>query len=228
MTRLLIVEDDTQMRRLYRALFESEGYAVSVARTGAKALEEFAASRPDVVLLDVMLPGSENGYIVCDEMRKIDELVPIVMNSALEDTENRLRGLDVGADDYVPKSAPQPELVGRVNRAVERYRAFQRLRGEAKVVVLGKAKVNLTTMSVVDEDGRQSRLTRTEADIFHLLYEHRGEQLSSEDILANVRGEGYSCNDNTLYIHVSNLRRKLLSAGPFVVSSRGVGYRLAI
>ena len=225
MAEILIIEDERAVRDGYARLFTGEGYKVRLARTGEEGVEKFRARRPDVVLLDVMLPG-ENGFTACRRLRALDALTPIVFNTQLDGPDDRVRALELGGDDYVLKTDPSAVLVARVARAVARYEAFQRARRPALTITVGRAVVDCCELTVRDGSRRNRVLTRTEFDILRLLAGARGRVFSSEEILDHIRGEGYACDDNTVYVHVWNLRRKLGTAGELIVTQRDAGYKL--
>lgn len=227
MAEILIVEDERVVRNAYARLFAGEGYEVRLARTAEEGVEKFRERRPGVVLLDVMLPG-ENGFAACRRMREIDELTPIVFNTQLDGADDRVRALELGADDYVLKTDPDSVLIARVGRAVRRLEAFVRncRAAEAAEIKVGRATVDCRELTVRDGSRRIRALTRTELDILRLLDRERGRFVSSGDVLEHVRGEGYACDGNTVYVHVCNLRRKLGAAGNLIVSLRDAGYKL--
>ena len=225
MAEILIVEDERICARQYADLFLSAGYAVRLARTAAQALAAFVERVPDVVLLDIMLPTGD-GFQVCAQLRARDAFVPIVFNTALEGTADKLKGLELGGDDYVLKTDPPEELLARVARAVRRHRAFLDSRRARNLLRLGRVTVDLEALELADGAGRLVRLTRTEADILRLLDEAGGELVTANDLIDATRGEGFVCDENTVYVHLANLRRKLGPARDLLVTERGAGYRL--
>ena len=225
MAEILIVEDERICARQYADLFFSAGYAVRLARTAAQALAAFVERVPDVVLLDIMLPKGD-GFQVCAQLRARDAFVPIVFNTALEGTADKLKGLELGGDDYVLKTDPPEELLARVARAVRRHRAFLDSRRARNLLRLGRVTVDLEALELADGAGRLIRLTRTEADILRLLDEAGGELVTANDLIDATRGEGFVCDENTVYVHLANLRRKLGPARDLLVTERGAGYRL--
>ena len=225
MAEILIVEDERICARQYADLFFSAGYAVRLARTAAQALAAFVERVPDVVLLDIMLPKGD-GFQVCAQLRARDAFVPIVFNTALEGTADKLKGLELGGDDYVLKTDLPEELLARVARAVRRHRAFLDSRRARNLLRLGRVTVDLEALELADGAGRLVRLTRTEADILRLLDEAGGELVTANDLIDATRGEGFVCDENTVYVHLANLRRKLGPARDLLVTERGAGYRL--
>ena len=225
MADILIVEDERIFRTAYAKLFAGEGYTVRLARTAEEGIAKFRERRPDVVLLDVMLPG-QNGFTACRQMRAIDALTPIVFNTQLDGADDHVRGLELGGDDYVLKTDPDSVRVARVARAVARLAAFRRGLKPEVTIQVGRAVVDCCELTVRDGSRRNRVLTRTELDILRLLDGERGRVFSSEEILDHIRGEGYACDDNTVYVHVWNLRRKLGAAGELIVCQRAAGYKL--
>ena len=194
MAEILIVEDERICARQYADLFLSAGYAVRLARTAAQALAAFVERVPDVVLLDIMLPKGD-GFQVCAQLRARDAFVPIVFNTALEGTADKLKGLELGGDDYVLKTDPPEELLARVARAVRRHRAFLDSRRARNLLRLGRVTVDLEALELADGAGRLVRLTRTEADILRLLDEAGGELVFSvlpgQDTVRTADGEDW-------------------------------------
>ena len=227
MAEILVVDDELAVRRGIKALLQGEGYGVRTAKSGADALAIVAERRPDLVLLDVMMPGM-NGFRVCEEIRRRDRLLPVVFLTALESEADQVRGMGLGGDDYIAKSAPSSVLLARVGRAVSRGAAVAAglARSVPEVVRLGEVSVDMRSLAV-SHGGAAEHLTRTEAGILAALLARRGEYVSLDELIEGVRGEGFACEDSMVYSHVSRLRRKLGPAGSLVVSVRGAGYMLA-
>ena len=227
-TEILLADDERTFREGLRALLESEGFAVRTARSGAEAVRKFSERRPDIVILDVMMPKT-NGFLACEEIRRIDRRVPVVFLTAKDAECDQVRALGLGADDYVSKSAPESLLLARIRRAVTRSRELSGCPlGDAdRCLRLGKTSVDMTTLEVSVDDGCAGRLTKTEADILRILYANRGRRISTDALISALRGEGFACEDSMLYVHVSNLRRKLGPAASLLSNSRSSGYCLA-
>ncbi len=224
-----MADDERVFRTGLKALLLSEGFAVRSARDGDEAVRKFAESRPDIVVVDVMMPKM-NGFKACEEMRRIDRCVPVVFLTAKDAESDQVRALGLGADDYISKSAPEALLLARIRRAVERSREFAaHADGSAPSVVhLGRTVVNIATREVSMNGNVFSRLTGTESDIFRTLASARGKRLSTDELISALRGQGFACEDTMLYVHVSNLRRKLGPAASRLSSSRGAGYCLSV
>ena len=226
MAEILVVDDERTVRVGLKARLQGEGFAVRTARDGADALAKIAERRPDLVLLDVLMPRM-NGFRVCEEVRRTDAALPIVFLTASVSDGDQVRAIGLGGDDYVSKSAPDAILLARIGRALERVAAIAAgPQQQGSVVRLGKVSVDMQTLSV-SEDGRETaRLTKTEADILALLDAANGKPLSIDAIISKLRGDGFSCEDAMVYVHVGNLRRKLGSAASMVVNHRSEGYVL--
>ena len=224
---ILVVEDERALREGMKGMLFGEGYAVRTARDGEDALAKIGERRPDLVLLDVMMPKM-NGFRCCEEIRKGDALLPVIFLTAKDSEADQVRGLGLGADDYVSKDTGETVLLARINRAFVRTGGIVEKARSASTatVALGRVAVDLKTF-VVAELGREiARLTKTEADILKLFYFRRGELIAQDDIITELRGCGFACEDAMLYMHICNLRKKLGSASSMVVNKRRVGYGL--
>ena len=221
MAEILIVDDERVVRKGLKALLAGEGFAVREARDGEEALSAIAEKRPDLVLLDVMMPKM-NGFRACEEIRKIDALLPVVFLTAKAAEADQVRGMGLGADDYVSKDASDAVLFARLRRALERAEAYD---AQSAVLALGHVRVNLDRASLVDGE-KTVVLTSSEIGILRLLVSGRGRVFTKDEIIAALRGAGYACEDGLVYTHVYNLRRKLGSAAEYLVCDRALGYKL--
>lgn len=221
MQQILIVDDERSIRVGLKALLEGEGYAVRLARDGDEALAQVAEARPDLLLLDVMMP-KKNGFRTCAEIRNRDASLPIVFLTALDGEADEIRAMGLGADDYLPKTASSSLMLARIRRALERSSSspapMERLR-------LGAVTVNLTNGDV-EWRGKKESLTESELNLLVLLYENRSRFLDKDALVSGLRGNGFSCVDSMIYSHVHNLRRKLGPAGDCIACDRNFGYRL--
>ena len=228
MAEILIVDDERVLREGLKAMLAGEGHRVRTARDGEDALRKISERAPDLVLLDVMMPKM-NGFKTCEEIRKTDRMVPVIFLTAKDSEADQVRGIGLGADDYISKDAGEALLLARIGRALERERNFgeSMAKRETQPIRLGRVCVDLKSLSVFDSSGEIDRLTKTEADILKLLDSDRGSYFSVERIIGDLRGQGFACTDNMLYSHVSNLRRKLGASGDLISSSRKSGYCLS-
>ena len=228
MAEILIVDDERVLREGLKATLTGEGFAVRTARDGEDALRKLSERAPDLVLLDVMMPKM-NGFRTCEEIRKADRSVPIIFLTAKDSEADQVRGLGLGADDYISKDAGETVLLARINRALARTASFNEIaaKREAQPIRLGKVRVDPKSLSVSDPSGEIARLTKTEVDILRLLDSERGAFFSVERLISELRGQGFACEDSMLYSHISHLRRKLGPAGDLISSNRRAGYCLA-
>ena len=199
MTEILLVDDERTIRDSLSRLLREAGFTVLIAANGAAGVDAFRSRRPDLVLLDVMMPGMD-GYAVCEAMRSADRETPIVFLSALDAEDDQIRGLGAGADDYVSKTASPALLEARIRKALERADRFSKMDAPAT-------------------------MTKTEADIYRLLESDCGRFFSYREIFSAVCGEGYFADEGAIRVHVSNMRKKL-PADERLVAKRGVGYAL--
>jgi DNA-binding response OmpR family regulator len=223
--RILLVEDeDTLVTGLVYAL-EREGYAVEVERDGAAALARLRTSAPDLVLLDVMLP-KKNGLEVLAALRREGRHVPVILLTAKGTEGDKLKGFDLGADDYVTKPFSLAELLARVRvRLRERAGALDSV---PNTLVIGPASVDLAALRV-DVDGRVSELSLKEADMLRLLWRERGKPVKREQFLDEVwKHDGFPTT-RTVDQHMVKLRQKVERdpAQPkHLLTAFGIGYRL--
>lgn len=215
--RVLVVEDSETIREMVSEALTDAGYHTDT-RCDGKGLEQtLAGLRPDLVVLDIMLPGRD-GFELIDVVREYGD-VGIVLITARDGLPDRLRGLDGGADDYVVKPFELAELVSRVGAVLRR-------RGRLPTVVQFGDVILDAEAGVAARDGHPLDLTATELRLLQFLIEQRGRIVSANQILNAVWG--YDAYDaNLVQVHVSSLRRKLETHGPRIVQTvRGIGYRL--
>ncbi len=220
---VLVVDDEPKVCDLIRVYLERSGYGVLCARDGALALREIEQRKPDLVLLDLNLPGMD-GLEVCKTLRKTSD-VPVIMLTARDEEADRIVGLELGADDYVTKPFSPREVVARV-KAVLRRR--DNAAGD-RPVVLGDITVDPSRHSVTYR-GKLLRLTSREFAIIEFLARNPGRVYSRSQLLDNVFGIDFEGYDRTIDAHIKNLRQKMLEAAPDsptpLSTVRGVGYKL--
>jgi two-component system response regulator MprA len=219
--RVLVVDDDPAVSgALHRAL-RLEGYDVSLANDGPRALEEIAVRPPDAVILDIGLPTLD-GLEVCRRLRAAGDDTPVLMLTARDAINDRVQGLDAGADDYLVKPFALAELLARL-------RALLRRRSDDSSEVLRFADLSLDPSSRVASRGtREFTLTRIEYDLLELLLRHPRQVLTREVILDRVWGYTFDSGTNSLAVYVGYLRRKTEEDGEprLIHTARGVGYVL--
>lgn len=221
--RVLVVDDEPQIVRGLQVILRSVGYKVEVAASKREALDAVAVRPPDVVVLDLILPDG-NGAEICSEIRSWSS-VPIVVLSAIGDEREKVKVLDVGADDYVTKPFNANELLARL-RAVLRRRAD--VSGEP-VVAVGDLTIDLVSHRVT-VGGEAVHLTPIEFDLLRALATQKGKLVTHRQLLQSVWGAGYESETHYLRVHVAHIRSKL-EPDPtrpcYVLTDPGVGYRLA-
>jgi len=225
--RILVVDDDREIVRLARAYLEQSGYQVLVAYDGETALHILRRESPDLVILDLMLPD-RNGLDVTRTVRHDASLaaMPIIMLTARVDDQDKIVGLELGADDYVTKPFNPSELMARI-RAV-----LRRAQGETtppKVVRAGELVIDTDSYRVEVED-RPVHLTPTEFGLLRALAENPGHTLTRLELIEKGLGYSYEGLERTVDSHIKNLRRKLEESGgtDLIETVFGVGYRLMV
>jgi two-component system, OmpR family, KDP operon response regulator KdpE len=222
MTRVLVVDDEAPIRRALTANLKARGYDVDAAETGEQALDLAARHHPDVVLLDLGLPGMD-GLEVIDGLRGWTR-VPIVVLSARGAERDKVAALDAGADDYVAKPFGMDELFARLRAAVRRAMPAD----EQPVVATEHFTVDLSAKQVLDGSGEPVRLTPTEWHLLEVLVRHAGKLVTQRQLLRDVWGPAYGDESNYLRVHMAHLRRKLEPdrARPrYLITEPGMGYR---
>ncbi len=222
-TRVLVVEDDRAMQRLLRRTLELAGYSVTVTAEGPAALALVDQERPDLVLLDVMLPGMD-GVEVCRRLRARSQ-VPILIISAMDREDDKIRGLEAGADDYITKPFATGEVIARV-RAVLRRAAWSGGLPPARVLRVSDLEIDLGRHRV-QRDGRPINLTPLEFRLLAYLAGHPGRVLTHTMILRAVWGDEYADEVHMLRVNISRLRQKIERdpGRPQIVQTvPGVGY----
>lgn len=223
--RVLVVDDQPDIVDVVRTYLERDGFEVFSASNGVHALEEVARLGPDILILDVMLPGMD-GLNVCREIRKT-RTIPILMLSARGDDLDKILGLEIGADDYLVKPFNPKELVARV-RAMARRQRMVATPDDQDVIVRRALRIEVPAQRVL-VDGHEVRLTPIEFSLLRVLAANAGTVLSRQDLLDKVWGPEYYGDERTVDVHIRHVRAKLqaAAAGPqYIVSIWGVGYKL--
>jgi DNA-binding response OmpR family regulator len=223
--RVLVVEDDPNLRLTLVDNLEEEGYAVQAASTLAEARARWKAASFDVVVLDIMLPDGD-GYSLCREMRQAGTTSRVLMLTARTLEDDVVRGFDVGADDYLAKPYRLRELLARIRVLARRGAAAA---PPSALLAFDRFKVDLESRRLLDAAGQAVELTRTEFDLLVYLLRNAGKALTRDQILSSVWGEDVVVDAHTVDNFVSNLRKKLewTSSSRFEIRSvRGVGYRM--
>jgi two-component system response regulator MprA len=219
--KILVIDDDKKITAFLRRSLVFEGYDVQVAGNGEEGLKLAASWQPDLVLLDVLMPGMD-GWEVCRRLRGAGPDLPVLMLTARDEVADRVKGLDLGADDYLVKPFALEELMARV-------RALLRRKGEGKAAVQALAYEDLTldhTTREVRRGQREIQLTVKEFELLTLFMEHPRQVLTRDLIMERVWGYDFSGESNVLEVYIGMLRQKLEEGGErrLIHTVRGVGY----
>ena len=221
---VLLVDDDPKIAKLLRSYFEKEDFSVLTALDGTTALQLYRDKKPDILVLDLMLPGV-SGLDVCRQIRKESE-TPILMLTARDEETDRLIGLELGADDYVSKPFSPREVVARAKAILRRSRKTPEKTEPFKI---GKFIVD-TAGYTVSAEGSPVDLTPTEYRIFELLATHPGQVFTRFQLVEQIQGVAFEGYERTIDAHVKNLRRKIDDnpKDPRIIQTvYGVGYKFA-
>ena len=224
-TRIMVVDDDPNIRQLVSLYLEKEGFEVTAAERGDDAVKAFRASPPNLMLLDVMLPGMD-GWQVCREVRKISN-IPIIMLTAKDETFDKVLGLELGADDYIVKPFDMKELVARIKAVTRR---FQVADTPEKELVFPGLTINISQYTVVYM-GKSLDMPPREIELLYFLASHPGMVFTREQLLEQVWGYDYFGESRTVDVHVKRLREKLSGGeelGWQIKTVWGVGYKFEV
>ena len=230
MSCVLVAEDDPAIREGLVATLESDGHEVRTARDGAEALALYAERRPDLLLLDIMMP-KKSGYEVCTEIRRTDASLPILFLTAKAGEEDAVLGLGLGADDYIAKPFGVRELLARVAAALRRAAAAPLQKAPdsgADTFPFGTRTVDPRRYVLRAPDGAEESLTERELGLLRFFAAHPGEVLTRDRLLDELWGMRYLGTTRTLDQHIAQLRRKLGPDAARIETVHGVGYRYAV
>lgn len=222
--KVLIVDDEHAIRRFLRTSLSAHGYTVHEAATGEDAIIQAINVQPDLIILDLGLPGL-NGIEVTKRLREWAD-TPILILSVQDQDTDKIEALDAGADDYLTKPFSVGELAARMRVAM---RHVQKEEAEP-LFVSGDLQVDLAAR-LVTVDGEEVQLTPTEYDLLRVLIKYAGRVLTHQQLLREVRGAGYQSESHLLRVHMSNLRHKIErdpSHPRYILTEPGVGYRLTV
>lgn len=220
MKKILIIEDDLDIQEMLRFL-EDQDYQVVAAGDGVEGISAFNKEKPDLVLLDILLPKID-GYAVCELLRKESE-VPVIMISALGSEEDQIRGFELQIDEYIPKPLSLPLMIKKIEAVLRRYERKDignpdKLQYRDIILSIGNYQVTIR--------GKTEDLTQKEYEILEELMEHPGLVISRESFLNRLWKYDFYGDERAVDNHINNLRRKLGDAGNYIETVRGVGYRL--
>lgn len=223
--KILVVEDEAPIQELLQFNLERSKYRVKVVDSGEEALAEAVKFQPDLILLDIMLPGAD-GLEVCKQLKANSKTapIPIIMLTALCEEADIVTGLELGADDYITKPFSPRVMMARVKAALRRVTS-------AKPVASSDEQINIHDISIdiarhkVEVDGSDVSLTYTEFKVLQLLAGQPGRVFTRYQIVDAVHGDDYPVTDRSVDVQIVGLRKKLGDAGKYIETVRGIGYR---
>ena len=227
MKRILLIDDEKRITDPLQTAFEREGYAVSIAHDGHMGVSMAMMENPDVIVLDVMMPGL-SGWKVCETIRK-NSNVPIIMLTALDDSMDRIKGLEIGADDYLVKPFSFEELHAHVKAMLRRIKLDQNL-AVRQVIKAGEFELDIDAR-YLKKNGERVELRQKEFEIIALLMTHIDKVVTREQLFDEVWGTDWLGDTRTLDVHMSWIRSKLEddpTQPKYFNTVRGVGYRFVI
>lgn len=226
MERLLLIDDDTELSELVVELLEEEGFRIETCHNGVRGLERARSGEHALIILDVMLPG-KNGLEVLRALRGEGAKTPVLMLTARgDDATARIQGLELGADDYLPKPFHPRELVARI-RAVLRRGGESVSKAARSVFTVGQVTLDTGARTVVQQ-GEPVPLTAVEFDLLAVLLRAAGQVVSRNELAQEALGRDHSPFDRSVDMHVANLRKKLGPEGEAIKTIRSVGYQYAL
>ena len=226
--KILIAEDEPSLVFTLRDTLESEGYEVHVVEDGSLAVERVLDVKPDLLLLDLMLPG-RSGFDICKDIRDRKLTFPIIMLTARDQEVDKVNGLTLGADDYITKPFGVKELLARIQARLRRANSYAG-NGPLELIALGEIRIDLSEAIVIRPDGELDLTTR-EVELVRYLISRANEPISRDDLLEQVWRYEYSTNTRTVDVHISKLRSKieLTPDEPrYLVTLHGVGYMMKL
>jgi len=223
--RILVVEDDDDIRELLRYNLEKEGYKTNVVSTGEVALKKARSDTPSLIVLDLMLPGID-GLTVCREMRAdpATRHIPILMLTAKSAESDIVAGLEVGADDYITKPFSPRVLLARVRAVLRRGKEEEKPKSSGGILVRGDIQIDIARHGVTVK-GKPVEVTHTEFMLLQYLAERPGIVFTRDQIINAVHGTDYPVTDRSVDVQIVGLRKKLRQCGDCIETIRGVGYR---
>ena len=221
-TTILVIEDEKDILELITFNLKNDGFNVITSIDGEEGLEKTRLYNPDLILLDIMLPGI-NGFQFCSSIRTSKKLkdIPVIILTALGDEKNIVKGLEKGADDYITKPFSNKVLLARIKNVLKRNK---RSTNHAYDIKIGGITI-LLQQREVKIDNQVINLTYTEFQILHLLMSHPGWVFTRYQIINKIREDNYSVTDRSVDFQIVGLRKKLKSKGKLIHTIRGVGYR---
>ena len=226
MKKILIIEDEPNIRELILYNLQANGYEGVEAEDGIMGITMVHTERPDLILLDIMLPG-KNGYDICRELREEGNRTPIIMLTAKTEEIDKVLGLEFGADDYISKPFGIRELMARIKAVLRRYETVTQHAASSgeHILKIDELEINVDRHEI-KVDGEPVELTLKEFELLAYLAENRGHVLTRDQLLDKVWGIEYVGETRTVDVHIRYLRKKLGHEDKYIETIRGKGYKL--
>ncbi len=222
-SKILYVEDELFLGKIVKESLESRGFEVVMEGDGAKVLDLFIKIKPDICVLDIMLPNKD-GFTIADEIRKINEAVPIIFLSAKVQTDDVLKGFTVGCTDYIRKPFSMEELIVRIQNSL-RLRIEPELKNAAESVSFGKFTFHLNRQ-ILSNGKEEKKLSYRESELLKVLYENREKIIDRRDILNLLWGNDSFFNSRNLDVYITKIRSYLKEDPALeIITIKGIGYR---
>lgn len=223
MTKLMVVDDDPHIRELVRVFLEREGFEVMEAADGEEALSSFATAPADLVILDIMMPNMD-GWELCRELRQFYPDIPLLMLTAKGETSQKIKGFELGTDDYLVKPFEPAELVVRVKALLKRYRIES-----SHTVQIGQLQLNKKTFEMT-KGNKALTIPLKEFELLFKLGSNPGKTITREQLIEQIWGYDFEGNERTVDVHINRLRERFPQEEySFLIRTvRGLGYRLEL
>lgn len=226
-TKVLIVEDDSNIAELIRLYLEKEGYEVTIASDGKEGVNKFTEIHPNIILLDLMLPVMD-GWSVCREIRKVDQ-TPIIMITAKDETFDKVMGLEMGADDYISKPFEMKEVIARIHAVLRRFEKKEDDSQRSKVLRFDNLVIDMDAYEVTIK-GKKVDMPPKELELLYYLASYPNRVFTRNQLLDDVWGFEYFGDSRTVDVHVKRLREKIDGVSPewSLKTVWGVGYKFEV
>lgn len=222
MAKIMVVDDDPYIRELLRVFLQREGFDIVEAADGQEALAKLEQTPAELVILDIMMPNMD-GWELCRELRKMYD-IPLLMLTAKGETTQKIKGFELGTDDYLVKPFEPAELVVRVKALLKRYRI-----AASHIVQAGSLQINRQTFEITKED-KLLTIPLKEFELLFMLASYSGKTLSREQLIEQIWGYDFEGNERTVDVHINRLRERFPAEeyGFLIRTVRGLGYRLEV
>ncbi|MGE7272090.1 response regulator transcription factor [Brevibacillus panacihumi] len=222
MAKIMVVDDDPYIRELVRVFLQREGFDIVEAADGQEALARLEHTPADLVVLDIMMPNMD-GWELCRELRKMYD-IPLLMLTAKGETSQKIKGFELGTDDYLVKPFEPAELVVRVKALLKRYRI-----AASHIVQVGSLQINRQTFEITKDD-KLLTIPLKEFELLFMLASYSGKTLSREQLIEQIWGYDFEGNERTVDVHINRLRERFPAEeyGFLIRTVRGLGYRLEV